>query len=60
MHDLRNNFHVINYPISFRNMREFGTTQIDMPVWCKAGLSLAAITVFGFIIVKVISTPKIS
>lgn len=41
-------------------MREFGTTQIDMPVWCKAGLSLAAITVFGFIIVKVISTPKIS
>ncbi|XP_044755755.1 mitochondrial Rho GTPase isoform X2 [Coccinella septempunctata] len=44
----------------FPNLREFGSVPVDMPIWCKAGLSLAAITAFGFIVVRVISTPKIS
>ncbi|XP_045473438.1 mitochondrial Rho GTPase isoform X2 [Harmonia axyridis] len=45
----------------FPNIREsIGTMPADMPVWFKTGLSLAAITVFGFIVVRVINTPKIS
>ncbi|KAK9890923.1 hypothetical protein WA026_012264 [Henosepilachna vigintioctopunctata] len=42
-----------------RNLREFGVLPADVATWWKAGLSLAAITAIGLIVVKVISTPKV-
>lgn len=53
---LRPTKHTLNYPISFRNFREFGVITNDPTVWWKAGLSLAAVTALGLLVAKVLHT----
>lgn len=50
-------FNLINF--FSRNLREFGLLPMDTTAWWKAGLSLAAVTAVGFIVVKVLHTDRV-
>lgn len=39
-------------------MKQFGLIQSDSIVWWKAGLGLAAATVAGFMMIRVLNTDK--
>lgn len=42
----------------YRHMKQFGLIQGESVVWWKAGLGLAAATVAGFVVMRVLNTDK--